>query len=86
MRNSFKKVLLILISAAFSATAYSEAPQEQSSASEAVPAQEQQAGNQAASSNCPSSQHIGHACAISPIDLKCRVTQTHGSHLINTLC
>lgn len=48
MRNPFKKVLLILIPAAFLATACSEAPQKQSSATEAVPPQEQQAGNQAA--------------------------------------
>lgn len=86
MRNPFKKVLLILIPAAFLAAACSEAPQKQSSATEAVPPQEQQAGNQAALSNCPSSGHIGHACAISPIDLKCRVTKTHGSHQFNTLC
>lgn len=86
MRNPFKKVLLILIPAVFLATACSEALQEQNAASEAVPPQEQQAGNQAALSNCPSSGHIGHPCAISPIDSSCRVTQTHGSHKINKLC
>ncbi len=86
MRNPFKKVLLILIPAAFLATACSEAPQAQSSATEAVPPQEQQAGNQAALSNCPSSGHIGHPCAISFIDSNCKVTRTHGSHKFNTLC
>lgn len=81
MRNPFKKALFVLIPAAFLATACSEAPQWQSAASEAVPPQEQQAV-----SNCPSSGHIGHSCAISPIDLSCRVTKTHGSHMFNTLC
>lgn len=86
MRNPYKRMLLILIPAAVLATACSATPQAQSSASEAVAAQERQAGNQAASSNCPSSGHIGHPCAISFIDSSCRVTKTHGSHKFNKLC
>ena len=35
---------------------------------------------------CPSSQHQGHPCSISPVDLRCRVHTTHGSHLKSQLC
>lgn len=81
MTNLRKTAFAILLPLAISGTAFSGEP---SSTDPAVaPAAQPKAEAQVL---CPSSQHQGHPCSLSPVDLACRVHTTHGSHKKGQLC
>jgi hypothetical protein len=82
MTNLCKTAFAILV-LAISGTAFSGEPRSNSKDTAVTPAPQPTAE---AGAICPSSAHQGHPCAISPVDLRCRVTTTHGSHLKGQLC
>jgi hypothetical protein len=83
MTNLCKTAFAILASLAISGTALSGEPLSKDTA---VAPAAQPTGEATTQGICPSSQHQGHPCSISPEDLACRAYQTHGSHLKGQLC
>lgn len=81
MTNLRKTAFAILASLAISGTAFSGEPLSKDTT--VAPAAQPKAE---ARLLCPSSQHQGHPCSISPHDLACRVDTTHGSHKKGQLC